>query len=53
LTYARIVHAMLLAALPCAASAQNAAPASPEVLHVTRYADDGNDGSLRVRPETS
>jgi hypothetical protein len=34
LKYARIVHAVLLAALPCVASAQN--PASPEVLRVTR-----------------
>jgi 3-dehydroshikimate dehydratase len=53
LTYARIVHAVLLAALPCAASAQNAATASPEVLRVTRYTDDGNDGSLRFAIEAS
>ena len=29
------------------AGAQNATPAAPEVLRVTRYADDGNEGSLR------
>ncbi len=51
LSYARIVHAVLLAALPCVASAQN--PASPEVLSVTRYADDGNEGSLRFAIEAS
>jgi len=51
LSYARIVHAVLLAALPCVASAQN--PASPEVLRVTRYADDGNEGSLRYAIEAS
>ena len=53
--YARIVRfgrlAVLLAALPCIASAQN--PASPEVLRVTRYADDGNEGSLRFAIEAS
>ena len=49
--YARIVHAVLLAAPPCVASAQN--PASPEVLRVTRYADDGNEGSLRFAIEAS
>ena len=53
MTYARIVHAVLLAALPCAASAQKAATASPEVLRVTRYTDDGNDGSLRFAIEAS
>jgi 3-dehydroshikimate dehydratase len=51
LRYARIVHAVLLAALPCVASAQN--PASPEVLRVTRYADDSNEGSLRFAIEAS
>src|SRR5260370_17668292 len=51
LSYARIVHAVLLAALPCVASAQN--PASPGVLSVTRYADDGNEGSLRFAIEAS
>ncbi len=51
LSYARIVHAVLLAALPCVASAQN--PASPEVLSVIRYADDGNEGSLRFAIEAS
>src|SRR5262249_42625255 len=51
LKYARIVHAVLLAALPCVASAQN--PASPEVLRVTRYADDTNEGSLRFAIEAS
>ena len=53
MSYARIVHAVLLTALPCAASAQNTAPASPEVLHVTRYTDDGNEGSLRFAIEAS
>jgi 3-dehydroshikimate dehydratase len=54
LTNARIVHAaLLLAALPCDASAQNAAQPSPEVLRVTRYADDGNEGSLRSAIEAS
>jgi 3-dehydroshikimate dehydratase len=53
LTYARIAHAVLLAALPCVASAQNVAPASPEVLRVTRYTDDGNEGSLRFAIEAS
>ena len=47
--YARIV--VLLAALPCIASAQS--PALPEVLRVTRYADDGNEGSLRFAIEAS
>src|SRR5262245_64646797 len=42
---------MLLVALPCSASAQT--PALPEVLRVTRYADDGNEGSLRFAIETS
>jgi 3-dehydroshikimate dehydratase len=51
LRYARIVHAMLLAALTGVASAQN--PASPELLRVTRYADDGKDGSLRFAIEAS
>ena len=51
LSYTRIVHAVLLAALPCVASAQN--PALPEVLRVTRYADDGNEGSLRFAIEAS
>jgi len=51
LKYACIVHAVLLAALPYVASAQN--PASPEVLRVTRYADDGNEGSLRFAIEAS
>jgi len=46
LSYARIVRAaILIAALPCSAVAQNAAP--PELLRVTRYADDANQGSLR------
>jgi hypothetical protein len=53
LTYPRIVHAALLTALPCIASAQSAAPAPPEVLRVTRYADDGNEGSLRFAIEAS
>src|SRR5882672_11067604 len=51
LSYTRIVHAVLLAALPCVASAQN--PVLPEVLRVTRYADDGNEGSLRFAIEAS
>lgn len=53
MTYARFVHAALLAALPCAASAQNVAPSSPEVLRVTRYTDDSNEGSLRFAIEAS
>jgi len=51
LRYACIVHAVLLAALPCVASAQKTA--SPEVLRVTRYTDDGNEGSLRFAIEAS
>jgi 3-dehydroshikimate dehydratase len=52
LTYARLVHAVLLVALPSIASSQNVAP-SPEVLRVTRYTDDGNAGSLRFAIEAS
>ena len=37
---------ILLLALPVPAAAQDAAP-QPEVLHVTRYADDTEAGSLR------
>ena len=46
-----LLLAMVLAVLPCVASAQT--PALPEVLRVTRYADDGNEGSLRFAIETS
>jgi 3-dehydroshikimate dehydratase len=53
LTYAHFVHAVLLAALPCEAWAQNAAPVPSEVLRVTRYADDANEGSLRFAIETN
>jgi 3-dehydroshikimate dehydratase len=53
LTHARLVHAVLLVALPSVALAQNVAPASPEVLRVTRYTDDGNEGSLRFAIEAS
>ncbi len=56
MSYARIIRAAILlaalpSALPCAAVAQNAAP--PEVLRVTRYADDANEGSLRYAIEQS
>ena len=48
---------LALAALPCWADAQNAAPSAPgrdqEVLRVTRYADDANAGSLRFAIEVS
>jgi 3-dehydroshikimate dehydratase len=44
--------ALLLLALPAQASAQAPAPAV-EVLRVTRYADDGNEGSLRWAIEAS
>ncbi len=43
--------AMLIAALPCSAFAQN--PPSADVLRVTRYADDANEGSLRYAIEES
>jgi 3-dehydroshikimate dehydratase len=53
LSHARIVRAaILLAALPCAAAAQNAV-APTELLRVTRYADDANEGSLRYAIERS
>src|SRR5262249_3970306 len=39
-----LATAMLIMAMPCSAPAQNAA--SNDVLHVTRYADDANEGSL-------
>jgi len=45
--------AIVLAALPCCALAQNAAPPATDVLRVTRYADDRNEGSLRFAIEQS
>jgi 3-dehydroshikimate dehydratase len=45
--------AMLLAALPRCALAQNAAPPATDLLRVTRYADDANEGSLRYAIEQS
>lgn len=45
--------ALFLLALPLPAAAQNAPPPIPEVLRVTRYADDSNEGSLRWAIETS
>jgi 3-dehydroshikimate dehydratase len=45
--------AVVLAALPCCALAQNAAPTATEVLRVTRYADDADEGSLRFAIEQS
>src|SRR6266851_4320135 len=55
LRYARIVRAVAIAltALPYCAAAQNAAPQATEVLRVTRYADDPNEGSLRFAIELS
>jgi 3-dehydroshikimate dehydratase len=47
----RRIAAVLLIALPCCAAAQNTA--APEPLHVTRYADDANEGSLRYAIEQS
>jgi len=41
------VVAVALLALPTHAGAQNVAPATTEVLRVTRTADDGGEGSLR------
>jgi 3-dehydroshikimate dehydratase len=54
LSYAPIARAaIVLVALPCCAVAQNAPPPALEVLHVSRYADDGNEGSLRLAIEES
>src|SRR6266851_5651881 len=55
LRYVHIVRAaaIALAALPCCAAAQNVAPRATEVLRVTRYADDANEGSLRFAIEQS
>jgi 3-dehydroshikimate dehydratase len=54
LNHARLFRAaIVLAALPCCALAQNAAPATTEVLRVTRYADDTDEGSLRFAIEAS
>jgi 3-dehydroshikimate dehydratase len=52
LRYPRIALAVLLTALPCVGAAQSIT-SPPEVLRVTRYADDGNEGSLRFAIEAS
>jgi 3-dehydroshikimate dehydratase len=43
----RYLAAIALWALPIEAGAQSPATPSPEVLRVTRTADDGGEGSLR------
>ena len=47
------IAVVLFLTLTMHAGAQNATPATPEVLRVTRYADDGNAGSLRWAIEQS
>ena len=47
------IAVVLFLTLTMHAGAQNATPATPEVLRVTRYADDRNEGSLRWAIEQS
>src|SRR5262245_26967793 len=45
--FIRYLAAVALWALPSHAGAQSPSPPAPEVLRVTRTADDGGEGSLR------
>jgi 3-dehydroshikimate dehydratase len=49
----RFAAAAFVAACASGLSAQNVAPAGPEILRVTSYADDGSAGTLRAAIETS